>query len=645
MDTTDPVDHPGLSTLLRLAGDTAAIVAAFESVPTVLSYFEGPDMVIRAANAVCRAMYRRDDVIGMPVGEVVPAAVGQELIETLQRVLAEQRDFVGVEWRMVLDRSDPNSEVFLNFTLIPVLHPDGRSRGVVVQAVDVTREVLARRAAQVRIAGAEQKLEAAERVLFTLQRHLLPDAVPVLPQVRLAARYLVAEAELQAGGDWFDAVPLGDGRVGLVVGDVVGHGAEAAAAMARLQTVLHEALLQPDASIGDAVQRLDVYAARTPTTRAATVCIAIIDPTANTITYLCRAHPPPLVCRPDGSAEFLPDTHGGPLGVHGSSPSPVTAKLEPGDVVLLYTDGLIERPGETMRDGLDRLARVATAAIGTDGRTTPRSLPDRLTTLAVERITRMGYHDDVTVLAAHLLPEPAPPLLMDVRADPGELAGVREAITDWIAPFVVRPEDALGVILAVCEAATNVVEHAYSGATPGRLGVAARLDTDGVIRITVDDDGRWRTSTDTTGGRGIGLMRAVCDEVVIDSGSAGTRVDLFLQPQHPTVLGRGDDEAVPVAATHDAFHTTETRGDGERPRLTVHGPVDATTTPLLLATVQRYATAALIIDLGPVTLLASAGVQLLYQLTGEHPIELRAPAGSVARYILDLTDLGSRVRP
>ena len=146
MDTTGPVDHPGLAGLLRLAGDPAAIVAAFESVPTVLAYFEGPDMVIRAANAACRALYRRDDVVGLPVGEAVPAAVGQELIETLQRVLAEQREFVGIEWRMVLDRSDPNSEVFLNFTVIPVLHPDARSRGVVAHAVDVTREILARRA-------------------------------------------------------------------------------------------------------------------------------------------------------------------------------------------------------------------------------------------------------------------------------------------------------------------------------------------------------------------------------------------------------------------------------------------------------------------------------------------------------------------
>ena len=258
-------------------------------------------------------------------------------------------------------------------------------------AVDRTAEVRARRAAQARIAGAEQKLEAAQQVLFTLQRHLLPDAVPVLPQVRLAARYLVAEAELQAGGDWFDAVPLGGGRVALVVGDVVGHGAEAAAAMARLQTVLHEALQQPDVDVADAVRRLDAYAARTPTTRAATVCIAVLDPTASTLTYLCRAHPA-AAGLPTRRPHRVPAAHARRTARrtrHLARP-PSPRKLDAGDVVLLYTDGLIERPGETVRDGLDRLARVAAAAVTDGGRTTPRSLPDRLTTLAVERITRVG---------------------------------------------------------------------------------------------------------------------------------------------------------------------------------------------------------------------------------------------------------------
>jgi PAS domain S-box-containing protein len=649
MTTTGPTasdsgGEPLLTQRLRRAGDPAAIVEAFESMPAMMAYFEGPDLVIRAANAACRALYRRDDVVGLPLREAVPGLIGQELYELLDQVIDQERPFTGFEWRMVFHTSDGESEVVMTFSLIPVRAPDGCTRGVVAHAVDVTAEVQQRRDAQERIAGAEQRLEAARQVLFTLQRHLLPDAVPVLPQVRIAARYLVAEAELQAGGDWFDAVPLGAGRVALVVGDVVGHGAEAAAAMARLQTVLHEALQQPDVDLADAVHLLDASAARLPATRAATVCIAVLDPTAGTVEYICRAHPPPLVCHPDGRTEYLPHTHGGPLGLRGIAPSPVTRKIEPGDAVLLYTDGLVERPGETARDGLDRLARVAAAAVTDGGRTTPRMLADRLTTLTVERITRWGVHDDVTVLAAHLLREPVAPLVFDARADASELAGLREAIADWLEPLGVRAADALGITLAGCEAATNVVEHAYVGRMPGRLGLHVDLDGSGAVRMTVDDDGTWRKPGGGPGGRGISLMRAVCEEVVIDSDGDGTSVAMTLRPRHPTVVGR-EDEAVPVPAPRADFRTTVTDEAGARPQVAVHGPVDATTTPLLRAAIQRYETRPLIIDLAQVTLLASAGVQFLYQLTEDSPVELRAPAGCTARYVLDLTDLGSRALP
>ncbi|WP_203933566.1 SpoIIE family protein phosphatase [Virgisporangium ochraceum] len=630
---------------MQRTGDPATIMEAFENAAPVLVLFEGPELVIRAANAACRKLYRREDVVGLPVREAVPAIVGQEIFEVLDRVWVEERPFLAVEWQTTFDRSDPDSEVFLTFSLVPMRHPDGTMRGIVAHAVDHTDDVLARRAAQARLAGAEQRAEAAEQVLFTLQRHLLPDVLPVLPQVRLAARYRVAEAELQAGGDWFGAVPLGHGRVALVVGDVVGHGAEAAAAMARLQTVLHEALLQPDVDIADAVARLDAYAARTPTTRAATVCVAVLDPADRTLTYLSRAHPAPLVCGADGRTRYLPATPGAPLGVRGTAPAPSTVRLDAGDLVLLYTDGLVERPGETLHDGQSRLARVAATALDTGGRIAPRSLPDRLTTLAVERITRVGYHDDVTALAAHLLPAPQQPLILDLRADPAELATVREAVTAWIGPLGLRDTDATAVMLAACEAATNVVVHAYADGVPGRLGVVVDLDATGTIRMTVDDDGRWRPPTGTSGGRGIGLMRTVCDEVVIDSGAHGTRVTLCLTPGHPTVLAQDNGRAYDATPAPHAFSAIRTDEPGQRPRLAVHGSLDATTTPLLHAAVQHHNSEPLVLDLSAVSLLASAGVQLLHRLTGELPIELWAPPGTNARHILDLTDLSARTLP
>src|SRR6185312_9560984 len=187
------------------------------------------------------------------------------------------------------------------------------------------------------------------------------------------------------------------------------------------------------------------------------------------------------------------------------------------------------------------------------------------------RITRWGIHDDVTVLAAHLLREPVAPLVIDARADAAELAGLREAVADWLEPLGVRSTDALGLTLATCEAATNVVEHAYVERMPGRVGLIADLDGNGRIRITVDDDGVWRVPTVGPGGRGISLMRAVCDEVVIDSGNDGTSVAMTIQPRHPTVVGRDDDVATPVPAPRADFRTTVTDEPGDRPRVAVHG--------------------------------------------------------------------------
>jgi ABC-type transporter Mla MlaB component len=140
-------------------------------------------------------------------------------------------------------------------------------------------------------------------------------------------------------------------------------------------------------------------------------------------------------------------------------------------------------------------------------------------------------------------------------------------------------------------------------------------------------------------------MRAVCDEVVIDSGTDGTSVAMTVRPRRSTVVGRDDDSVAPVPAPRAAFRAAVTDEPGDRPRVTVRGPIDATTTPLLKAAIQRYETRSLVLDLSGVTLLASAGVQFLYQLTEDCPVELHAPPDCSARYVLDLTDLGSRVLP
>ncbi|GAB2594034.1 hypothetical protein Aab01nite_82510 [Paractinoplanes abujensis] len=631
--------------LVRQVGEPKDVLESLDELPLFFAACEGPDLIVVATNAASRAAYGKPEPVGKPVADFAFTMVGQELLENYYRVFAEGKPFNASAWRLNIDPSDPDSEIFINLVVNPWRYPDGRMRGIITWGSDVTEEVLAQRTAEARAAGAEQRLARAEQIVLDLQRNLLPDALPVLPQARLAAQYVVASTELQAGGDWFDAVAVGSGKVALVVGDVVGHGAAAAAAMAQLRTILREAL-QSGQGLADAVDRLDRFAATAASTRAATVCVAVLDPADGTLTWTARAHPPPLICTADQSVRYLHDGHGDPLGVGGSPTIVATTTLSLGEVLLLYTDGLIERPGETLDDGLARLARVTAAAAGTHGRTVPTSLPDRLCSLTVERITRTSYTDDVTVLAAHRLPTPTPPLDFDVPARPDELPGLRDAVGSWLDALGGRPDDRMALTLAAYEAAANAVDHAYDELIgdrrdPGRIRLHVTLDNDGRVTAQVSDDGHWRAPGGGGGGRGLALIRACTDDMQLDRRDTGTTVTLHRRIVHPTVVGRTDTTPPGPGPAPHSFDIAITRR--EPTVLSVRGPIDATTVHLLRTAVTTQATQNGVLDLTDVTFLASAGVQLLHELAARDGLRLVAPATSTAHRTLSLVALESLV--
>src|SRR5258708_37819858 len=175
-------------------------------------------------------------------------------------------------------------------------------------------------------------------MVLALQEALLPAALPVLPRARIAARYLAAGQEQAAGGDWFDAIPLDGGGVALVVGDVVGHGVAAVAAMGQLRAVLTELLAAED-DLGHVLRRIDAFAARMPSLRAATLALMGLDPATGTLRYTTCGHPPPLVIGLDGNARYPEGTGTGPLGI-GCPPALASGRLTPGEPVLLYGGGL-----------------------------------------------------------------------------------------------------------------------------------------------------------------------------------------------------------------------------------------------------------------------------------------------------------------
>ena len=203
---------------------------------------------------------------------------------------------------------------------------------------------------------------ATSSLVGMVQDALLPADLPVVPCLDVAGRYLLAP-DSAAGGDWFDAVVRPDGRVALVTGDVVGHGIGASAVMGQLRAVLHEHLIT-DQPLTAALSALDRYARVQPESRAATVCVAEIDPRTGLVDYCTAGHPPPLVVTATGHTRFLVPTGAGPLATDAGLATRHD-RLEPADLLLLYSDGLLHRPGTTAtRSTVELSSAVADAATG-----------------------------------------------------------------------------------------------------------------------------------------------------------------------------------------------------------------------------------------------------------------------------------------
>jgi serine phosphatase RsbU (regulator of sigma subunit) len=245
---------------------------------------------------------------------------------------------------------------------------------------------------------AERDAALAEQrsIALQLQRSLLP-AVPGTPAVAVHASYTPAAGAMSVGGDWYDVVDLPDGRVALSVGDVAGHGLAAAAVMGQLRSAARMLALGRHEP-ADALERLDDFAQTIDGQPLATVIYAILEPETGRLRYACAGHPPPLLVRADGRTEFLKEGRSPLLGVDAVEPRPVGAvTLEPGDTLVCYTDGLVERPDRSIDEGLSELARTAAGAAAD-----PQTLAERL--LAdVEEPRR----DDAAVLAVRLVGQPS----------------------------------------------------------------------------------------------------------------------------------------------------------------------------------------------------------------------------------------------
>jgi len=642
----------------RLTGDAAVVRDAFEQLPVMLMALDGPDHRLAAVNAAYRAFTGRSGVIGVAYRDAFPELAGQQVYELFDRVYASGEAETGTEWRARVDLGPRGvREIFTDFTVSPRRAADGSVNGLLIMATDVTGRVTEQRAARRRAADAERRNPASRGIVAELQEALLPTALPVLPRARIAARYLVAGQEQAAGGDWFDAIPLAGGGVALVVGDVVGHGVAASAAMGQLRAVLAE-LLAAEQDLGQVLRRTDAFAARMPSLRAATFALVVLDPASGTLRYTTCGHPPPLVIGVDGTARYLAGTGTGPLGT-GSPPVLASDTLAPGELVLLYSDGLIERPNRTIAEGMAELAAVAADAAANRSlaplvieQSEDPATAERVCQLSVELLTRTGHADDITALAAQWLAAPVPALHLSLPSERASLTTARDAFADWLSRLDATADDADALHLAMVELFTNAIEHAYPREAPGTIELDATLEADGSVACRVTDHGAWRPPDPADGDRGHGLMVAghVVDKLLVShpGGTApgGTTVTLWHRLRRPAVLASGPGGHVADPA-EPPFTVDTSVAAGATARAQVGGTVDITTADMLarrLLSVSRGGTVPLVADLTGVTQLASAGVRALYQVSEQlaahgQALTLVTAAGSAAHLVLDLVRL------
>ncbi|MET9657681.1 SpoIIE family protein phosphatase [Streptomyces sp. NPDC006510] len=375
----------------------------------------------------------------------------------------------------------------------------------------------------------EQEHDLAEG----LQQAMLPRRIPDVPGAQIAVRYRSARLGRDIGGDWYDVIPLPGGRVGAVIGDVQGHDTHAAAVMGQLRIVLR-AYAAEGHSPATVMARASVFLHELDTERFATCTYAEVDLTTGVVQLVRAGHVDPLMRESDGSCRKLPAEGGLPLGLSaefGRLEYPVsTVELDPGQTLVLFTDGLVELPGADLDEGIQLLTAMV--------RNGPQDL-QRLADRLCEEVDERGGEDDVAVLllrrkAAHA-PQPGGRLQQHVaQSDPEALSSARHMIRAAVRAWGAKTR-ADEVELAADELITNALMHTDGGAI-----VTIRVLTGPERRLRVDVEDRSsalprRRDAGEAGvsGRGLMLVDRLADLWGVESRGSGKCVWCeFVIPAH-----------------------------------------------------------------------------------------------------------------
>ncbi|WP_405901134.1 SpoIIE family protein phosphatase [Streptomyces sp. NBC_00727] len=363
----------------------------------------------------------------------------------------------------------------------------------------------------------EQEHDLAEG----LQQAMLPRRIPDVPGAQIAVRYRSARLGRDIGGDWYDVIPLPGGRVGAVIGDVQGHDTHAAAVMGQLRIVLR-AYAAEGHSPATVMARASVFLHELDTDRFATCTYAEADLTTGVVQLVRAGHVDPLVRDSDGGCHRVPSEGGLPLGLSaefGRLEYPVgTVELDPGQTMVLFTDGLVELPGADLDEGTQRLT-----ALITNGPQDLEQLADRLCASVDER----GGEDDVAMLLLRRKAAQAPRsggrLQQHVaQNDPEALSSARHMIRAAVRAWGAK-DRADEVELAADELVTNALMHTDGGAI---VTIRVLTGPDRRLRVDVEDRSsalpRRRDAGEAgVSGRGLMLVDQLADAWGVESRGTG----------------------------------------------------------------------------------------------------------------------------
>ena len=351
------------------------------------------------------------------------------------------------------------------------------------------------------------------RVADRLQRALLPPDLPDHAAVRFHAAYRPATDETVVGGDWYDAFEIGDGRIGVSIGDVAGHGLEAAVAMGEARRAIRTAA----AGFGSPSEMLDYVngiLALQDSVGMATAIAGFYDPRDSTFRYASAGHPPPILVGPDRRPHALP-AGGLPLGLGSAAASPDwTVTVDPGTSVIMYTDGLLEYSRDILAG--ERILRETIAETDLAGAAAPAEALHAAIFSSIENT------DDAATLVLQAVGD-RPSRSMRSSAFPNAAAIARGSLRRHLAGLGASREASERVLCAVGEAVANAIEH-------GREGGAFEVDVEhagGMLHVEVRNEGPWREFHENDErGRGLPIMQAFADGVSVTTTSSSTGIRL-----------------------------------------------------------------------------------------------------------------------